>query len=162
MWNMKHILMTLGFATSALASPHVLAQALPYGPPINAEVAKKAAQAAVSEMRKNRFEMTIAVVDSGGNLVYLERSNQAGLGTIEPAIGKAKAANGIQVPTKVIEVLIVSKQQVNLIAVPGVFPVEGGVPLVVNNQVIGAIGASGGMPADDGAVAQAGAKGLER
>lgn len=61
-----------------------------------------------------------------------------------------------------IEVLIVSKQQVNLIAVSGVFPVEGGVPLVVNNQVIGAIGASGGMPADDGAVAQAGAKGLER
>lgn len=59
------------------------------------------------------------------------------------------------------EDLIVSKQQVNLIAVPGAFPVEGGVPLVVNNQVIGAIGASGGMPADDGAVAQAGSKGLE-
>lgn len=93
-------------------------------------------------MRKNRFEMTIAVVDSGGNLVYLERSNQAGLGTIEPAIGKAKAANGIKVPTKVFEDLIVSKQQVNRIAVPGAFPVEGGVPIVLNNQVIGAIGAS--------------------
>ncbi len=64
MWNMKHILMTLGFAASALASPHVLAQALPCGQPINVEVAKKAAQAAVSEMRKNRVEMTIAVVDS--------------------------------------------------------------------------------------------------
>lgn len=57
-----------------------------------------------------------------------------------------------------IEDLIVSKQKVNLIAVPGAFPVEGGVPLVVNNQVIGA---SDGMPVDDGAVAQAGAKSLE-
>ena len=114
-------------------------------------------------MRKNKLEMTIAVVDSGGNLVYLERSNQAGLGTIEPAIGKAKAANGIKVPTKVIADLIVNQHLTNLIAVPGAFPVEGGVPLIIKNQVVGAIGVSGvsgGMPPDDGAVATAGAKSL--
>lgn len=155
-------LIEFGFAATAFLGISAFAQSLPYGPPISVDNAKKAAQAAVAEMRKSRQEMTIAVVDSGGNLVYLERANQAGLGTIEPAIGKAKAANGIKVPTKVIEDLIVSKHLVNLIAVPGAFPVEGGVPLIVNNQVIGAIGASGGMPADDGAVAQAGAKGLER
>jgi glc operon protein GlcG len=160
---MKHTTFaTISLAIATLAGANAFAQSMPYGAPISLEVAKKAAQAAATEMRKNRLEMTIAVVDSGGNLVYLERADQAGLGTIEPAIGKAKAANGIKVPTKMIEDLIVSKQLVNLIAVPGAFPVEGGVPLIVNNQVIGAIGASGGMPADDGAVAQAGAKSLAR
>lgn len=157
----KATLVSLGFAAFTLLTGNAFSQPLPYGAPINLETAKKAAQAAASEMRRMKQDMTIAVVDSGGNLVYLERSNQAGLGTIEPAIGKAKAANGIKVPTKVIEDLIVKQHMVNLIAVPGAFPVEGGVPLVVNNQVIGAIGASGGMPADDGAVANAGAKSLQ-
>ncbi|SDP13079.1 Uncharacterized conserved protein GlcG, DUF336 family [Rhodoferax sp. OV413] len=157
---MKPTLIPLSLAAAAFVSVNAFSQALPYGAPISLDVAKKAAQAASHEMRKNKLEMTIAVVDSGGNLVYLERSNQAGLGTIEPAIGKAKAANGIKAPTKLIEDLIVKQQLVNLIAVPGAFPVEGGVPLVLNNQVVGAIGASGGMPADDGAVANAGAKSL--
>ena len=154
-------LIRIGLAACALFSVGAKAQSLTYGAPISLELAKKAAVAAADEMRKNKLEMTIAVVDSGGNLVYLERSNQAGLGTIEPAIGKAKAANGIRVPTKVIGDLIVNQHLVNLIAVPGAFPVEGGVPLVVGNRVIGAIGASGGMPTDDGAVANAGAKSLQ-
>lgn len=158
---MKNTFNYLSVAALAFVCANALSQTLPYGTPISLDVAKKVAQAASDEMRKNKLEMTIAVVDSGGNLVYLERANQAGLGTIEPAIGKAKAANGIKAPTKVIEDLILKQQVVNLIAVPGAFPVEGGVPLIVNNQVIGAIGASGGMPTDDGAVANAGAKSLQ-
>ena len=140
---MKQQLIRIGLAACALFSVGAQAQSLTYGAPISLELAKKAAVAAADEMRKNKWEMTIAVVDSGGNLVYLERSNQAGLGTIEPAIGKAKAANGIRVPTKVIGDLIVNQHLVNLIAVPGAFPVEGG------------------MPTDDGAVANAGAKSLQ-
>lgn len=158
--DMKQTFIKLSFAALAVASAGAYAQTMAYGAPISLEAAKKAAQAAAAEMRKNNLEMTIAVVDSGGNLVYLERSNQAGLGTIEPAIGKAKAANGIKVPTKVIADLIVNQKLTNLIAVPGAMPVEGGVPLIVNSQVIGAIGVSGGLPPDDGAVANAGAKGL--
>lgn len=139
-----------------------LAQSMPpYGAPITVERAKQAAEAAVAEMRRLKMDMTIAIVDSGSNIVYLERSNQAGIGTIDAAIGKAKAANGIKTPTKVIEDMILNHNQSTLLAVPGAFPVEGGVPLVVNGKVIGAIGASGGMPADDGAVANAGAKGLQ-
>jgi uncharacterized protein GlcG (DUF336 family) len=106
--------------------------------------------------------MTVAIVDSGGNLVYLERYDQAGIGTVEVAIGKAKAANGIKSPTKAIGDLIVNSNQINLLGVPGAFPVEGGVPIIVNNEVIGAIGASGGMLADDGAVANAGAISLTK
>ncbi len=157
---MKHPIIKLSLAVLGICSGSAHAQNVPYGPPISLELAKQVAQAAAVEMRKNKLDMTIAVVDSGGNLVYLERSNQAGLGTIEPAIGKAKAANGIKVPTKVIADLIVNQHLTNLIAVPGAFPVEGGVPLIVKNQVVGAIGVSGGMPPDDGAVATAGAKGL--
>lgn len=94
-------------------------------------------------------------------LAYLERSDQAGTGTIDAAIGKARAANGIKTPTNTIEDMILNRNQNNLLAAPGAFPVEGGVPIIVDNQVIGAIGASAGMPADDGAVANAGAKGLQ-
>lgn len=159
--NIKQTFLQFSFATLALTGGNTFAQNIPYGAPINLETAKKAAQAAVVEMKRSNLDMTIAVVDSGGNLVYLERANQAGLGTIEPAIGKAKAANGIKVPTKVIADLIVNQHQSNLIAVPGAMPVEGGVPLIVNNQVIGAIGVSGGMPTDDGVVANAGAKSLQ-
>ncbi|MER8575339.1 heme-binding protein [Mesorhizobium sp. M1374] len=134
------------------------AQNLPYGAPISIELAKQAAQAAATEMRKRNLDMTIAIVDSGSNLVYLERGNQAGIGTIDAAIGKAKAANGIRSPTKAIQDLIVTQNQISLLGVPGAFPVEGGVPLIVDNKVVGAIGASGGMLPDDGAVANAGAK----
>ena len=155
---MHKLLRASSLAAFVITAGSAFSQTIPYGAPISLEVAKSVAQAASNEMRKKKLEMTIAIVDSGGNLIYLERSNQAGLGTIEPAIGKAKAANGIKAPTKLIEDLIVKQHVVNLIAVPGAFPVEGGVPIIVNNQVIGAIGASGGMPADDGAVANAGAK----
>ncbi len=138
------------------------AQSIPsYGAPITVEQAKRAAEAAIAEMRKLNLDMTIAIVDSGSNLVYLERSDEAGIGTIDAAIGKAKAANGIKTPTKVIEDMILKHGQSNLLGVPGAFPVEGGVPIIVENKVIGAIGASGGMPVDDGTVANAGAKGLQ-
>ena len=133
----------------------------PYGAPITVEQAKQVAQASVAEMRKLNLDMTIAIVDAGSNLVYLERSNQAGIGTVDAAIGKAKAANGIKTPTKMIEDMILKHGQSNLLGVPGAFPVEGGVPIIIDDKVVGAIGASGGMPADDGAVANAGAQGLQ-
>ena len=93
---------SLAFAIVWASAPAVgFAQSTPpYGTPITVERAKKAAEAAVAEMRKLNMDMTIAIVDSGSNLVYLERSNQAGIGTIDAAIGKAKAANGIKTPPR--------------------------------------------------------------
>lgn len=153
------VVLALSVLLTGVATPG-FAQNVQYGAPISIELAKQAAQAAATEMRKRNLDMTIAVVDSGSNLVYLERANQAGIGTIEAAIGKAKAANGIKSPTKAIQDLIVTQNQISLLGVPGAFPVEGGVPLIVDDKVVGAIGASGGMLPDDGAVASAGAKGL--
>ena len=90
---MKQTLYKLSLAALALTAGSAFGQTMAYGAPISLEIAKKAVQAAASEMRKHKFEMTIAVVDSG---------------------------NGIKAPTKVIEDLIVSQHRVNLIAVPGV------------------------------------------
>jgi glc operon protein GlcG len=159
--RMTRVALALSMLSTAAPATVFAQSAPPYGAPITIDRAKQAAAAAIAEMRERNREMTIAIVDSGSNLVYLERSGQAGIGTIDAAIGKAKAANGIKAPTKAIGDLIVNNNQSNLLGVPGAFPVEGGVPLIVNHQVIGAIGASGGMPADDGAVANAGAKGLQ-
>src|SRR3982751_1929896 len=92
--------LVLGVLAVAMPATVSAQSAPPYGAPITVERAKQAAAAAVAEMRKRNLEMTIAVVDSGSNLVYLERSDQAGIGTIDAAIGKAKAANGIKTPTK--------------------------------------------------------------
>jgi len=145
---------------AVLATPVVAQSVPPYGAPISLQQARQVAAAAVAAMQKGGFDMTIAIVDSGSNLVYLERADQAGIGTIDAALGKAKAANGIKTPTKLIGDLILQNNQLNLLAVPGAFPVEGGVPLVLDGKVIGAIGVSGAMPADDGAIANAGAAGL--
>lgn len=158
---MKQTVMKLCFVALTISGSNAFAQTVAYGAPISLEVAKKVAQAAASEMRKKNLELTIAVVDSGGNLSYLERSNQAPIGTVDAAIGKAKAANGIKAPTKALEDQILNNNKINLLGIPGAFPVEGGVPLIANNQIIGAIGASGAMPAEDGAVANAGAKILQ-
>jgi len=144
-------------ALGAIAPIAGFAENLFYGSPISVADAKSVAAAAIVEKRKLHLEMTIAMVDSGSNLVYLERSDQAGIGTTDPAIGKAKAANGIKAPTKAIQDAILSQSQIHLLAVPGAFPVEGGVPLIIDGKVVGAIGASGGMPSYDGAAATAGA-----
>ena len=103
------------------ATPGFAQSVPPYGAPITVERARHVAAAALAEMRKKGFEMTIAIVDSGSNLVYLERSNQAGIGTIDAALGKAKAANGIKTPTKVIEDMILRHNQSNLLGRTGSF-----------------------------------------
>ncbi|RWY66049.1 heme-binding protein [Rhizobium leguminosarum] len=150
---------SLAVLLSGMATPGFAENAL-YGAPVTVEQARQAAQAAATEMRHRNLAMTIAVVDSGSNLVYLERANQAGIGTVEAAIGKARTANGTKSPTKGVEDAILNGNRINLLGVPGILPIEGGVPLIVDNRIIGAIGASGGPSTDDGAVANAGAKAL--
>ena len=157
----KQTLMQLSLIALTMNSFSASGETIDYGAPISLELAKKVAQAASTEMHKKHLDLTIAVVDSGGNLIYLERSNQAPIGTVNAAIGKAKAANGIKAPAKSLEDQILNNNKINLLGIPGAFPIEGGVPLIANKQIIGAIGASGSTPSDDGAVANAGAKSLQ-
>ena len=136
----------------------VLAQAQPlYGPPIGLAAAKRAAAAAVAAVEKNKLvPYDIAIVDSGGNLVYFERMDGAQLGSIRIAIDKARSAALFRRPTKVWEDFV-AKGRTAVLSLPGTIASEGGVPLLSKGKVIGAIGASAGTPEQDGIVAKAGA-----
>lgn len=129
-----------------------------YGLPIGAAAAKKAVAAAIAEHDKTgAFPMVIAVVDTGGHLVYLERMDNAQIGSVRIAIAKARSAALFRRPTKVFEDALAGGRQA-ILGLPGAIPSEGGVPITSGGKIIGAIGASGGTAPQDGQVAGAGAK----
>lgn len=123
--------------------------------------AKRVAAAAEAEALRNDWRVTIAVVDDGGHLLYLQRSHDTQFGSVETAIQKAHAAVAFQRPTKSSEDAVLSGRLIHL-ALPGVIPAEGGVPLLRDGQVIGGLGISGVRSFQDGMIAQAGADVLEQ
>jgi glc operon protein GlcG len=130
---------------------------IPYGMPISLEQAKKAAAAAEAEAQKiTPIPYVITIVDPEGRLVYFERMDDAQIGSIRIAIDKARSAAFFRRPTKVFEDLLAGGRNA-ILALHGAMPSEGGVPLVSDGKVVGAIGASAGTPAQDGQVARAGA-----
>jgi len=134
----------------------------PIGPPVNVETAKKAAAAALAEARKNNWLMAVAVVDPNGALVYYEKMDNTQLGSAEVCIDKARSAALFKRPTKAFQDAIASGGAgLRMFAIRGAVPVEGGVPLEMNGQLIGAIGLSGGQSDQDGQCATAGASALK-
>jgi uncharacterized protein GlcG (DUF336 family) len=130
----------------------------PYGAPIALEPAMKAAAGAAAEARKNTWTMAIAIVDPAGDLVYFQKGDGTQTGSVAVAIDKARAAALFKRPTKAFqETLAGGGDGLRVLSLPGAIPVEGGVPLVVNGQIVGAIGVSGGTAQQDGQCAQAGA-----
>ncbi len=122
--------------------------------------AKQIAAAAEAEAAKNKWTMVIAVIDDGGNLVYLERMDGTQIGSVDVAIQKAQSAVKFKRPTKVFEEALKGGRQA-ILRLPGALPVEGGVPIVVDGQVIGAIGVSGAQSTEDGQCAAAGLAALK-
>jgi len=120
------------------------------------EAAKKIAMAAEAEAKKNSWNVVIAIVDDGGHLVYLQRIDGTQTGSIDVAIKKAQTAISFKRPTKVFEDAVAGGRQV-ILALPGALPIEGGVPITVGGQIIGAIGVSGVKSTEDGQIAKAGA-----
>jgi glc operon protein GlcG len=118
------------------------------------EAAKKIAVLAESEAAKNKWTMVIVIVDDGGNVMYLERMDNTQIGSIEVATQKAKTAISFKRPTKTFEERALAGRNV-LLALPGVVPIEGGLPIVIDGQYLGAIGISGGASDQDGIVAKA-------
>ncbi len=121
--------------------------------------AKRIAAAAEAEALANGWRVVIAVVDDGGHLLYLQRSHDTQFGSVETAIAKAHAAVAFQRPTKASEDAVLSGRLIHL-ALPGVIPAEGGVPLLRGGVVIGALGISGVRSFQDGQIAQAGVNAL--
>ena len=122
--------------------------------------AKKIVAAAEAEALKHAWPVVIAVVDEGGNLICLQRLDNAQFGSVEIAIQKARSAVAFKRPTKVWEELLASGQH-RVLGLPGVLSSEGGVPLIWKGQIIGAIGVSGVKSSEDGQIARAGAGILE-
>ena len=122
--------------------------------------AKTMLAAAQAEAVKNGWTLSIAVVDSHGELLAFERMDGASLATIAIAQGKALTAARYKRETRSID-SSVTAGRVQMMAFPGVIPVEGGVPILVNNVVIGAIAASGAASGQDAQAAKAGRDALK-
>jgi glc operon protein GlcG len=128
-------------------------------PVLTLENAKRIAAAAAAEAKSNDWSVVIAVVDDGGHLLYLERGHDIQFGSVETAIRKAHAAVAFQRPTKTSEDAVLSGRLIHL-ALPGVIPAEGGVPLQIGGVVVGGLGISGVRSFQDGQIAAAGAAAL--
>lgn len=120
--------------------------------------AKKIAAAAELEAVRNKWNVVIAVVDDGGHLVYLQRLDGAPTGSIDVAIGKARTAAAFKRPTQVFDEM--AKTRPAITSIPGIVPLEGGVPVMVDGQLVGAVGVSGATSEQDVQVAEAGISAL--
>ena len=133
----------------------------PYGLPIAVDDAKRAAAAAIAEARRNSWTMAAAVVDTGGHLVYFEKMDGTQTGSVAVAISKARSAALFTRPTKAFQdVLAGGGDGQRMLGLEGAVPVEGGVPLLMDGKIVGAIGLSGGASSQDGQCARAGAEEL--
>lgn len=128
-------------------------------PVLTLEDARRIAAAAEAEAHRNEWRVVIAVVDDGGHLLYLQRGHDTQFGSVETAIKKAHAAVAFQRPTKASEEAVMGGRLIHL-ALPGVIPAEGGVPLEINGVIVGGLGISGVRSFQDGQVAAAGAAAL--
>jgi glc operon protein GlcG len=130
----------------------------PYGAPISLDSAKKAAAGAVAEARKNNWTMAVAITDGGGDLIYFEKMDGTQTGSVNVAIGKARSAAMFKRPSKVFQDAVAGGGVgLRILGLEGAVPVEGGLPLVMDGKVVGAIGLSGGTAEQDGVAAKAGA-----
>ena len=127
---------------------------------LSLEDARKAAAAASTEAKKNKWAMAIAVVDDGGHLIYFERIDETQFGSIDIAIGKARTAVSLKRPTKALEDAL-NGGQYAILTFPNILPREGGLPVFADGKVIGAIGVSGGTSPQDAQVAKAGVDALK-
>jgi uncharacterized protein GlcG (DUF336 family) len=156
--TLRTILAAVAFAAVALLAPAAHAQ-LATKKALTLDAAKKIASAAEAEAMKNKWNVVIAIVDDGGHLIYLQRIDGTQTGSIDVAIGKARTAMAFKRPTKVFDEL--AKTRPAIATLPHGVLLEGGVPITVEGQVIGAVGVSGVTSQQDAQVAEAGIAALE-
>jgi glc operon protein GlcG len=129
----------------------------PYGGPIALEAAKKVAAPALAEASRNNWAMAVAVVDGAGDLVYFEKMDATQAGSVTVAVDKARSAARFKRPTKAFQDMLAGGGDGwRVLGLRGAVPLEGGVPIVIDGKIVGAIGVSGGTSAQDGQCARAG------
>jgi uncharacterized protein GlcG (DUF336 family) len=142
-----------------LCAPAVLAQLPnPYGSSITLDSARKAAAPAIAEAQKNNWRMAVAVVDISGDLVYFEKMDGTQAASVNIAVDKARSSARFKRPTKALQdALAAGGAGLRMLALEGAVPVDGGVPLIADGKIVGAIGVSGGTSDQDAQCAKAGA-----
>ena len=156
---MKFQLPALALAALLFAGPVAAQQSAPppYGAPITLDLAKKIVTAAEAEAVKNNWQVSIAIIDSGGHLVMLQKLDNTQLVSIRVSEAKAKTALGFRLPTKMLEDAVAAGGAgTRLLALEEVAPFEGGFPIIVDGKIIGAIGVAGVFSSQDAQVARAG------
>jgi uncharacterized protein GlcG (DUF336 family) len=152
--------LVLGLSLAAFVACASAQERPPYGPEVSLEMAKKISAGAVAESAKKGWRMAVAVVDNHGFLVYFERMADTQTASVQVAIDKATAAAMYRRPTKAFQDGIAAGGAgLRLLTLRGATAVEGGVPIMVNGKVAGAIGVSGANADEDSAAAIAGLKG---
>jgi glc operon protein GlcG len=150
----KRMLSLIALAAFAALSMNANAQ-LADKKVLTLDAAKKIAAGAEAEARKNNWNVVIAVVDDGGHLLYLQRIDGTQTGSIDVAIGKARTSAAFKRPTKVFDELAKTRPSITSIS-PSAVLLEGGVPVVVGGQMVGAVGVSGVTSQQDAQIAEAG------
>lgn len=120
---------------------------------LNLADAKNAAAAATAVAAENGWKVVVAILDDGGNLLYLERIDGTQAGSVDVAIAKGRTAMMFKRPTKAFEDTVAGGRTV-MMMLPGVTPVEGGLPLVYQGEVVGSVGVSGVQSSQDGQIAK--------
>ena len=160
----RTFLSPLIFTISVVAMTSLALAQMPnlYGAPINLENAKKAAAGAIAESKKNNWTMAVAITDGGGSLVYFEKMDGTQTGSVNVAQDKARSAAMYKRPTKAFQdALAAGGEGWRVLKLDAAIPVEGGLPIVMDGKIVGAIGLSGGTAAQDGVAAKAGAEMLK-
>ena len=162
MYKAEHFIVAaavlVGVAVPAGAQQPPPPPTTPYGAPIGLEAAKKAMAAAEAEAVKNNWPMAIVILDSTGHIVMLHRLDNTQYGSIRVAEDKAHTALDFKRPSKVFEDLVAQGGiGMRTLGLRGATPLEGGVPIIADGKIIGAVGVSGATAQQDGQVAKIGA-----
>jgi glc operon protein GlcG len=154
----KDVLKFVSIPVLALWASNAVAQMPnPYGLPISLENAKKVAGPALAEARRNNWTMAVAIVDTAGDLIYYEKMDGTQAASANIALDKARSAARFKRPTKALQdVLAAGGEGWRMLGLEGAVPVEGGVPLLIDGKIVGAIGVSGGTSQQDSQCAQSG------
>jgi len=162
MTTLKTVIGALALAVLAAMPARAQTPPPPYGPPLGIENARKVMAAAEAEAAKNNWAVVIAIIDSGGNIVMLHRADDVQLASIEIAQGKAKTALFFKQPSKALDDAIASGGAgLRFLALKDIVPLEGGVPLMLDGKIVGAIGVSGVLSAQNAQIARAGLDALK-
>ena len=160
------VLFTAGLVTAQQPTTPAAPAAPPapppdYGAPITNEQAKKVMAGAEAEAKKNKWNVVITILDSGGQLMMMQRLDGAQWGSVDISREKARSAVALRRPTKALQDLIAQGGANLRLLSLGYSVLEGGIPIVVGGKIIGAVGVSGVTSQQDAQIAQAGIDALK-